>query len=469
MKKNLFLVLLFVVQYSFAQIVSYDNSFASSGIHSIASNISINDWSRMVQNSDGSIYFTYSKNNNNTGLPESFLSKLTANGIIDTSFGTNGEIQLPYYNNDNQLKKQTDGKLIVLGFDSGATITRILSNGQIDTTFGISGTTTIPNLSSDSNDRSCGLTLQNDKILVYGIDFPDGSSQQIHPQRIYRLNATGSIDSAFGNNGSLFSQGNWGNGSFVLTDNQSNIITVTNSGIMEKFNSNGQPLTNFGNNGILQMSFSLNFAGDVFMDSNNNIVYSTLNDEVFRINPDGTLDSRFNYNLYAHSGINGGAWILKIIEKNGYYYVGGYGEVDFANTYFISKLDQNGTVNSNFNYFSESNPNLIGIGDMIVNDNNIIANGSGYIVKYLLNNVTLSATETGKNNQEIFFENPVRQNLVFSTKEKVSKIEIYSLDGKLVKTIRENHTNVSELSKGTYIAKTILENGKTILKKLLKN
>ncbi|MFP3631667.1 hypothetical protein SB776_34225, partial [Burkholderia sp. SIMBA_045] len=69
----------------------------------------------MTQNLDGSIYFTYSKDNPTSGNYESFLSKLTTNGAVDSSFGNNGELKLPYATNDSQLKKQTDGKLVIFG------------------------------------------------------------------------------------------------------------------------------------------------------------------------------------------------------------------------------------------------------------------------------------------------------------------------------------------------------------------
>ncbi|CAH0282958.1 T9SS type A sorting domain-containing protein [Chryseobacterium sp. Bi04] len=464
MTKKLFLVLLLAVQTAFAQIISKDPTFASNGIYTMSGN---NAWSRMIQNPDGSIYFTYNTHNSNTGIEKSFLSKLSPGGIIDTSFGINGELQLPYSATDSQLKKQSDGKLVVFGFsDTGASISRILPNGQLDPTFGSNGIAFIAALGNDGNTRSYGLILQNEKIIVHGIDYSNG---QVYQHRIYRLTAAGAIDNTFGNNGSVFTEGSWSNGTFVLTDNQSNIVVITNTGILKKLTADGQPLVSFGNNGTLQMTSSLNHAGCVLMDTNNKIIYSNINDEIFRINADGTPDTTFNYDLYSHSGINGGAWITSIIEKDGYYYIGGSGEGDFRPTHFISKLNQNGSINSNFSYYSETNPELTFIGDMIVNDTNIIACGNGYVTKYLLNNTTLSTTDITKTNSIFSFENPVKKDLVFNTKEKVIKIEIYSMDGKTIKVLKDNNTDVSDLLKGNYIAKVIFESGKTSVKKLIKD
>lgn len=415
----------------------------------------------MTQNLDGSIYFTYSKDNPTSGNYESFLSKLTPNGAIDSSFGNNGELTLPYAANDSQLKKQTDGKLVVFGFnDSNAAISRVLPNGQLDTAFGINGTTEINNVGSDMNVRGYGLLIQNNKIILYGEALDPNSPSYLHYKVIYRLNEDGSIDTTFGNNGLITTA----DGKFIFLDNQSNVV-VLGGATIEKYNNNGQPITSFGNNGIVNHSIPYGYVGSAYMDSNNNIVYSNIDAEIGRIKSNGTLDSTFNFDP---TSLPFTTWILSIIEKNGNYYIGGMNEGSDVR-YFISKLNQDGTMNSSFSYYSETNPDLGIIGDMIVNDNNIIANGSNNIVKYLLNTATLSTTETVKNNQEISFENPVKQNLIYKSKEKVSKIEIYSADGKIVKTLKDNNANVSELLKGIYFAKITFENGKTVVKKLMKN
>ncbi|CAI8703333.1 T9SS type A sorting domain-containing protein [Chryseobacterium sp. IT-36CA2] len=459
MIKKLILIFILLTQSAFSQIISKDNSFASNGKFTISGNN--NYWSRMFQNPDGSIYFIYNKNNS-SGTEKSFLSKLTATGIVDTTFGLNGELELPYVSTDSKLKKQSDGKLLVFGFNNGAAITRILPNGQIDTTFGINGTSLIPELGVDQNDASYGIILQNGKIIVHGME---GTTGQIH-HKIYRIDSNGIIDNAFGNNGSVLTQGTWSSGSFVLLDNQSNIVNLTNTGIMEKFDSNGQPLTSFGNNGVLQISYSFsNFGtGTALMDSNNNIIYANIDAEIIKIKPDGTVDSTFNFDPAI---LPSPIWITNIIEKNGYYYISGANE-DSNSTYFISRLTQNGSIDSVFNYFIETDSTLVKIEDLIVNDNNIIANGGGYVVKYLFNN-TLSTGETVRSNTDIAFENPVKESFEYFSKNKIGKINIYSIDGKLLKTFKKNNTPASDLAKGIYIANIIFENGTSSTIKLIKN
>lgn len=459
MIKQLILIFILLTQNAFSQIISKDNSFATNGKFTISGNN--NYWSRMIQNPDGSIYFTYNKNDI-SGAGKSFLSKLTANGIVDTFFGVNGELELPYVSTDSQLKKQSDGKLLAFGFYNGAAITRILPNGQLDNTFGVNGTVLIPELGVDQNDASYGIILQNGKIVVHGME---GTAGQIH-HKIYRLDSNGIIDNTFGNNGSVLTQGTWSSGSHLLLDNQLNIVNLTNTGIMEKFNSDGQPLTSFGNNGVLQISYSFsNFGiGTAFMDSNNNIIYANLDAEIIRIKPDGIVDSTFNFDP---SALPSPIWITNIIEKNGYYYISGANE-DSNTTYFISRLTQNGSIDPVFNYFIETDNTLVKIEDLIVNDNNIIANGAGYVVKYLLNS-SLSTTETVKPDNNITFENPVKESFVYFSKNKIGKINIYSIDGKLLKTFKKSNTSASDLTKGIYIADIIFENGTSTNMKLIKN
>lgn len=476
MTKKLFLVLLLAVQTAFAQIISKDPTFASNGVAEIPSYSMSNSY-QMVQNSNGEIYFTYNVDVA-TGVTHGFVSKLTPNGLMDQSFGNNGTVKLASEPFMNQIKLQADGKLLIFGLWGNAQIVRMLPTGQLDPTFGTNGIS--PEIYADHDDfyNSYEFILQNEKIIVHGIR----RDQNPH-HAIYRLNSNGSIDQTFGSNGYVSTQGNITGRTFVLIDNQSNIISFSdNIGVIEKFDSNGHPMASFGNNGVAQININGFAVGNVsaaMMDTNNRILFSTNeNHDIFRINPNGTLDNTFNYDLYTSLGLSAGPDIFSINEKNGSYYVGGNaGNTLFSTNYFISKLNQNGSINSTFNYYIEPNfadppyltPPFSGIAEMIVNNNNIIVKGNNYIVKYLLNSATLSTTDIAKIDSDISFENPIKESLIYHTKEKVQSIEIYTLDGKLIKNIESNNTRISEVPKGVYMAKTVFENRKTSVKKLIKD
>ncbi|MDH6252762.1 putative delta-60 repeat protein [Chryseobacterium sp. H1D6B] len=474
MKKKLLLAFILIIQNVCAQIVSYDNSFASTGKYTVTASINTSYRKKIIKNTDGSIYFTYARDNASLGSPECVISKLNPNGTLDSSFGNNGETVISNYyaGVDSQLTKQTDGKLLIYDFNTdGSVIVRVLPNGQLDTAFGINGVSKIANVYTDFNSYGYGLYLQNNKIIIYGLSTDEQSNFY---KSIHRLNNDGNIDTTFGNNGSINTMGN-----FVFLDSQSNIITLisdhsyTNAnttypnGGLEKYNGNGQPLTSFGNNGTLAFTTSPGMVGTAFMDSNNNIICYNMNNEIFRINSIGAYDSSFVFdssNSYPFTITN----ISSVVEKNGNYYIAGQ-TGSMGETFFISKLTPTGAVDPIFNYYSETTASSEGIGDMIINNNNIIAERGTTILKFLLSNPTLSTLDKEKSNQDITFENPVKQNLVFTTKDKVNKIEIYSADGKFLKTIQDNNTDVSELSKGIYIAKITFKNRKSVTKKLIKD
>lgn len=470
MKKNLFLATL-VAQILSAQIISKDNTFATNGVHSITSNYA---WSKILQTSNGDIYYTYNKNN--TTPTVTFISKLTTAGSIDTTFGNSGEIELPYGAHESQLKVLPDGKLLLYSFDSGsnaAAIIKMFPNGQLDNTFGVNGVAKIPDLNPDFNIKGYGITLQSNKIIVYGQETVS-NPLQTPPERIYRLNENGSIDTTFGNNGFISHSGTL---NLVAVDSQSNIVCFGSSknndtyfGATTKYTPNGLPLPGFGSNGTVYLNFNAGYAQSAILDSNNNIIFSNLDSNysasLNKINADGTFDPSFVANF--NSTFSFATEILSIVEKEGYYYLGGtyYGQTN--QSFFISRLKQNGQMDPSFNYFVESNQDLGAIGDMIVNINNIIANGSNHIVKYLLNNATLATASPFNPSSSITIENPINQHLLYTSKDKVAKIEMYSSEGKILKTVKNSHSPVSDLPTGIYTATITFENGTLVHKKLIK-
>ncbi|AZA65214.1 hypothetical protein EG345_11180 [Chryseobacterium carnipullorum] len=329
--------------------------------------------------------------------------------------------------NNTSLTIQSDNKIVLVCTHSDANnsytdVIRVLQNGQLDNTFGNNGIALIPNLfygTTDYGSAVHGLLLQNNKLIVYG-NYSTSPNLYQTDYLIYRLNSNGSIDSSFGTNGKITTT------RFMkpFIDNLSNIVTFSDLDI-KKYNPNGQPLTSYGNNGVQTLNFPIsNSVPFIFrraiLDSSNRILYlESSSEEIKRINPDGTLDSTFNYD-YFPNGIS--RLVNNLYEKDGFYYVCGMGELTNGGmSYFISRLTQNGSVDPTFGSFVETDPaafNLYAISNMIVNNNSFIVADEYKIVKYLKNNATLSTTEN-INNTEIQFENPVKDQLVFTTKEKI--------------------------------------------------
>lgn len=467
MKKNLLLAAL-AAQGISAQIISYDNSFASNGKYTIAG-ASHSYSTNILQDSDGSLYFTYIKESATT---EVVLSKLNSNGTINTSFGTSGEVSIPYASSGypSTLKKQADGKLIMLGFyEDGTAITRILPNGQIDSAFGTNGTAKIPYIGMSLNVDNFGFYIQNNKIIIYGNAF-DNNYHLLDYSLVYRLHENGSIDQTFGNSGSINTKAK-----YVFLDNQSNIISLTGSsnsypyGALEKYDPNGQVFSSFGNNGVAAFPSSPGAINSAFLDNNNYIVCANINKEIFRLNPNGSRDNSFIFDN-TQPPFNDGDLSLSLFERNGNYYISGITGPS-GETFVISKLTPTGSVDPAFNYYSENAVGPLFIGNMIINDGSIIATRGNQIFKFLLNNnTTLATADFSKASKTgISFENPMKQNLVYETKETVLSIEIYSSEGRLLNTVKDNNSDVSVLPTGVYMLKIRFTNGKETSRKIIKN
>ncbi|MDW9379247.1 T9SS type A sorting domain-containing protein [Chryseobacterium sp. JV558] len=482
MKKQLLFVFTLVAQASFAQIISKDPTFASNGIHTLPAGSSYlgtgSTYAGELTAATTSVF--YKSYNNSTN--QLIISKATTySGPLDLTFGTNGKIALNY--NDGSLVgflRHTDDKLTLLlkRYDSTNStyyldVVQLLSNGQLDPSFGNGGIKALANLSVSF--ELTNLIQQGNKILVSGISM-DSFGQTDSKTHTLRLNSDGTLDNSFGNNGEILTyQQNPFQSSYlprIILDNQFNLLFFGN-GTIKKYTVDGQPMTGFGSNGEVLFSGE---ASIVKVDSADKIVYAK-NDLSWqtppvlgRLNADGTPDTTFNYN-----GIVG-LEFRDIYEKNGSYYIAGYAELNNSGYtyYYISKLNQNGAIDPVFGEYIENDPNLIyhSINSIKVFDDNIMVSTDGEtfnIVKYLINGTATLATKgIIKNNPEITFESPVEHHLKFKSKEKIDKIEIYSAGGKLIKTVIENKSDVSELSEGVYFAKAIFENGRFSTKKLIK-
>lgn len=465
MRKKLLLVFILVTQSSFAQIISKDPTFASNGIYNIQTGSFY--LGELTETNSPVFYHSFDSNTNQV-----IISKATSyNGSLDSSFGINGQLALNYASDALVgFIRHANDKLTLLFKRYDATnstnyldVVRLLSSGQLDPSFSSGGIKTFANFYQDNFNIKSNLIEQGNKIVVSGtgidsVGFFDGYTHT------FRLNADGTQDNSFGNNGELSTSGI----PRIILDNQFNLIVFENN-VLKKYTSDGQLMTGFGNNGVaLFNGVNINV---LKVDSGNRIVYariaSTEPATIGRLNADGTPDTTFNYNGTL------GLEFWDIYEKNNAYYIAGYADFNNSPAYYIAKLNQNGSIDTAFGEYIENDSALLyhSIHAIKVFDNNIIVYGDGpttEIVKYLLNTATLSTTETAKNNPEIIFESPVKQDLVYQSKEKINKIEIYSADGRLLKSVKENNSDVSELSKGIYFVKAIFENGKILTKKLFK-
>ncbi|HEX8369533.1 MAG TPA: FG-GAP-like repeat-containing protein [Pyrinomonadaceae bacterium] len=239
------------------------------------------------------------------------VARFNSNGSIDTTFGEQGAVVTPFtdfHGFANEVLVQPDGKILVTAWTFGGfyKIIRYNSDGALDNSFGAMGIATIQ-LSTIANvDVSFAMALQPDgKIIVGGgSTTPEGSGASL-----VRLNADGTLDTAFGNGGKVIT---------IIANRQSTInslalqpdgkivgagysrIENTNnqSFFVCRYNPNGTPDASFGGTGTVFTSFgSFDSANVVLIQSDGKIVAAGTSDNrsaLARYNIDGSLDASFD-------------------------------------------------------------------------------------------------------------------------------------------------------------------------------
>lgn len=74
-----------------------------------------------------------------------------------------------------------------------------------------------------------------------------------------------------------------------------------------------------------------------------------------------------------------------------------------------------------------------------------------------------------KSAAELKVVNPMKEQFIITGADKVSKVEIYNMAGQIVKSFVGNNQNVSDLTKGIYVAKITFGNGEVASVKVVKN
>ncbi len=205
---------------------------------------------------------------------EMVIWRYNANGTLDTSFGTNGQVihgnAAGGNSNDigNAIAIDSNGKILVAGSSTKGTndtemvIWRYNANGTLDTSFGTNGQVIHGNASGgNSNDFGTSIAIDsNGQILVAGGSTKGTTDTELV---IWRYNVNGTLDTSFGTKGTAsHDNAAGGNGHDVgtsITIDSSGKILVTgysknNSGneimLVWRFTSNGILDTTFGVNGI---------------------------------------------------------------------------------------------------------------------------------------------------------------------------------------------------------------------------
>ncbi|MFN8308800.1 MAG: T9SS type A sorting domain-containing protein [Chitinophagales bacterium] len=251
-----------------AQDGTLDASFNGGMAEILLPHTVFNSPTHMAVQSDGKIVTTGFAVDSTISGRRVYLTRYTTAGVLDNSFGTNGVVFKSVNSNycmGQRVIIQPDGKIVVgvnfmdgTGFPKAVQLTRFLSNGTIDSAFGTNGSTDTFRVGSSATVTD--LILQSDGKLLLGLsDYPKGA--------IVRYNADGSRDNTFNGTG-FYSWKPGFNGAITLwlIQNPDNSIMAAGSSsdggnmfyYIRKFKVTGVPDSTFNGTGLItNRSFSI--------------------------------------------------------------------------------------------------------------------------------------------------------------------------------------------------------------------
>ncbi len=298
------------------------------------------------------------------------LARFLTNGRIDTDFGNAGKVTSNIVSGEQEealaVAIQPDGKILVAGYTGQAVgpsviaLARYLSTGEPDTTFGVGGEVVSPVIG-----RAFALALDASgpelKILVAG-DVPAAEDMVVA-----RFNANGALDNTFSNDGrvtvDVAGAGDIASniallstGGILLTGGSSTGLTSTS---LAKLDANGSLDSAFGTGGKLVLSRQV--GEGLAVQSNGKIVLAgkveTLVSpatqtlfEVMRLNSDGTPDSSFGTAGIVDTAVStrGDAAYAVTVQPDGKIVAAGASSMQVNANFAVVRYDTTGVLDSTF-------------------------------------------------------------------------------------------------------------------------
>lgn len=476
--KKIYLLLCLSVFAVYAQDGTMDTSFHFNGSNAIAIG-PFSDYGRIcyLQDDGKMIAAGDVKDGSNFGYTKMGLVRYDNNGDLDLSFGTNGVVVLYPNNQDhfiNGIEHDAVGNLFVLGtYGTRNTVCKLSADGVLDTSFGTNGFS----LDTDFFEASKLVLLTDGKYLISGTGWIGSNRKAM----VRRHLANGSIDTSFGTNGvvtiSMNVANSYGGSLFALADDNilftgyyqyvENSVTIKRLFLTRLLAANGAVDSTYGLNGYSTSDETINFRYTkmetdasltvlalrlaptlesnyvrLHMDHNGNIVpdetlYFWGSGNAVTMQPDGKM-------LFAGSYINA-------VEANG------------ANCFF-NRLNADGTSDTSFGTngwlrkaFSAGNEDVLQM--KVGNDGKIYFVGHKMVADFdfLVGRIN-SGLVLGK---EIFeaptfsiSPNPVTDLLTISATQSGQTYGIYDLQGRKIIGSSNREIDVSPLASGVYVINT---------------
>lgn len=230
-----------------------DTDYGVHGRQLISAEVPIAEGYSLTVQSDGALLVQTPAQRNGS---DSFgLTRLLADGTADTAFNTNATASIPagLGSDGAQVSMNAAGKLLISqSSDQGAVLVQLNADGTLDKTFGNEG---VANLAAglSFNGEVDSVALGNGQFLLAG-NFDSGSGDHYG---IVRVNANGTLDSSFGEAGQvIFSNTVLSDYHGALTMQPDGKIVLAGSNDSHadfqvvRLNADGQYDSSFGNNGV---------------------------------------------------------------------------------------------------------------------------------------------------------------------------------------------------------------------------
>lgn len=340
-----------------------------------------NDVEALAVQPDGKVligggFTTVQPNGATSPTTRNYFARLNTDGTLDTGF-------VPAVKgNTLATAVQPDGKIIVggaVGTGTAATyLSRLNADGTWDSTF-------LPNPSS----YVYALAFQPDGKIIVGGDFttlqPNGAASATPRGRIARINADGSLDTSFNPNanGRVYSVTVQPDGKIILTGafttlQPNGAATATTRNSIARVNADGSLDTAYNPNpnaapfcAALQPDGKLLIGGYFTSLQPNGAAAATTRYYLARLNTDGTLDSAFAPRMYG--GVEGMALQAdgKTILTGDFTAVLGTGATASTARNRVARLLADGTLDTTFN----PNANMETYGVALQNDGRVLLAG----------------------------------------------------------------------------------------------
>jgi uncharacterized delta-60 repeat protein len=303
-----------------------------------------------------------------------FLSiRYNTDGSLDNSYDGDGKVTTHIDLGQDRASAvliQPDGKIVLAGHnsnipDTDLALTRYNPNGSLDASFSGDGIAVIE--LANSADIIIDTALQADgKIVAVGYSF-GGLNQDV---TLARYNADGTLDTGFGNQGSVimpFADFSTYANEVVIQPDGKIIVTASNYGVTEgkfiliRFNPDGSLDNSFGTAGIamVQVGLTSDLLHSVALQPDGKIVAgggsNTSNASgasLLRLNSNGTPDASFGSGGKVITIVENRSSVINSIalQADGKIIAVGYSSINFDNAYsfFVSRYNTDGTLDTSF-------------------------------------------------------------------------------------------------------------------------